>query len=413
MSKRISTSLLTLLAFPGAASAADLPSLKAPPAPPPPIFSWDGVYMGTHVGYGLNTVSEQATDLVPGYAGLGNPVGDSQNYSARGPLTGFQIGYNKQFGNFVLGGEWDVEYAGQNTSPTTFGTLGLATGGPVQTNIGNTFRWSTRARFGYADGRALYYVTGGMVDGGYSLKHYYSNVPGATPYTPGTDLNSTPSNAVTTSNFGNSGSFNIERFGWTVGAGIEYAFTDKWSANVEYRHNDFGTATVTSNLFPGLTFRERSYEDTVRLGINYHTGLPLFAASLPPAPVEALARARAPKTAAPAAAAGPDLHRPPLSRLCGRMGRGRFRTIPTRRRAAAPISRRRPRRRRPIPSPNGRSAARQPIGATLPNSIDSPADEGAEPDAGRAISSKTTTSRSMAGSIPASTSARPIRCPAR
>ena len=40
MSKRISTSLLTLLAFPAAASAADLPSLKAPPAPPPPIFSW-------------------------------------------------------------------------------------------------------------------------------------------------------------------------------------------------------------------------------------------------------------------------------------------------------------------------------------------------------------------------------------
>jgi len=56
--------LLTLLAFPGAASAADLPSLKAPPAPPPPIFSWEGVYLGAHVGYGLNTVSEQATDLV-------------------------------------------------------------------------------------------------------------------------------------------------------------------------------------------------------------------------------------------------------------------------------------------------------------------------------------------------------------
>ena len=237
--------------------------------------------MGTHVGYGLNTVSEQATDLVPGYAGLGNPVGDSQNYSARGPLTGFQIGYNKQFGNFVLGGEWDVEYAGQNTSPTTFGTLGLATGGPVQTNIGDTFRWSTRARFGYADGRALYYVTGGMVDGGYSLKHYYSSLPGATPYTPGTDLNQTPSSVVNTSTNNNSGSFNIERFGWTVGAGIEYAFTDKWSANVEYRHNDFGTATVYSNQFPGLTFRERSYEDTVRLGINYHTGLPLFLLELP------------------------------------------------------------------------------------------------------------------------------------
>ena len=120
-----------------------------------------------------------------------------------------------------------------------------------------------------------------MVDGGYSLKHYYSSLAGATPYTPGTDLNQTPLSVVNTSTFNNSGSFNIERFGWTVGAGIEYAFTDKWSANVEYRHNDFGTATVYSNQFPGLTFRERSYEDTVRLGINYHTGLPLFLLHLP------------------------------------------------------------------------------------------------------------------------------------
>ncbi len=360
MSKRIPTSLLTLLAFPAAASAADLPSLKAPPAPPPPIFSWDGVYLGTHVGYGLNTISEQATDLVPGYAGLGNPVGDSQNYSARGPLTGFQLGYNKQFGNFVLGGEWDVEFAGQNTAKTTFGTLGLATGGPVQTNIQDTFRWSTRARFGYADGRALYYVTGGMVDGGYSLKHYYSNVSGATPYTPGTDLNSTPINAFTTSNFGNSGSFNIERFGWTVGAGIEYAFTDKWSANVEYRHNDFGTATVTSNLFPGLTFRERSYEDTVRLGINYHTGLPLFVTSLPAAPVEERRRARRAQ-----GRRGPRRRRTRPSSAVSIMPMrtngvcNRRRPTPTRLPAAAPISRRRPRRSRPIPSRNGRSAARR------------------------------------------------------
>ena len=171
----------------------------------------------------------------------------------------------------MLGGEWDVGYAGQNTSKTTYGTLGLATGGPVQTNIQDSFRWSLRGRAGYADGRALYYVTGGMVDGGYGVQHNYWNVAGVTPYNPGTDIP------------GNGGQLNVERFGWTVGAGIEYAFTDKWSANVEYRHNDFGTATESSVQFPGLTFRERATEDTVRLGLNYHTGLPIFVVEPPSA----------------------------------------------------------------------------------------------------------------------------------
>jgi opacity protein-like surface antigen len=271
MSSKTLSSLIVLAALPGIASAADLSNRKGPPAAPPPIFSWDGLYIGTNVGYGGNSVAEQATDFGPTYSGLANPVLDKQSYTTRGPLTGFQFGYNKQFGHFVLGGEWDVGYAGQNTSKTTFGTLGLATGGPVQTNIQDTFRWSARARAGYADGRSLYYVTGGMVSGGFSVQHNYWNLAGPTPYNPGTDY---PANG---------GQYDAERFGWTVGAGLEYAFTDKWSANVEYRHNDFGTATFNSTAWPGLTFRERAKEDTVRLGINYRPGLPFFVLDPPSA----------------------------------------------------------------------------------------------------------------------------------
>jgi len=381
MNKRVATSLLALIVAQGAASAADLPTKKEPTVPPP-VFSWEGVYVGTHVGYGWNNVNEQGSDFIPGYAGLANPVFYNQSYTSRGPLTGFQIGYNKQYGNLVVGGEWDVSYAGQNTSPTVFNSLGLAANGtnglttpiPFQTNIGDTFRWSARARAGYADGRSLYYLTGGMVSGGYSLKHYYWGVPGTTPYTPQTDLSATAAAAFATSNFGNSGAFNIERFGWTAGAGVEYAFTDKWSANLEYRHNDFGAATVTSNLFPGLTFRERSYEDTVRLGVNYHPGLPFFVTTLP-----SQAPAEPPKKETKKAEATPPAP-PPDPTFIGRLYHayadewGHDESLadpnaPPGRRVGYPPA---PATQPPYPFTEWSFGGSQAIGATIPNSIDAP-----------------------------------------
>ncbi len=234
-------------------NAADLPATKGPSAPPL-IFSWDGVYLGTQVGYGLNNVSEHARDIIPGYAGLAAPVDYTQNYTSRGPLTGFHFGYNKQYGAFVVGGEAEFSFAGQGTNKTAFNSLGYAVGGPIQTNIQDSFRWSARGRAGYADGRALYYVIGGMASGGYTVEQNYWSL--SAPNAPARDY------------------FDIERFGWTLGAGVEYAFTNTWSGRLEYRHSDFGTATVNSVQIPGVTFRERASENSMLLGVSYHIGAP-------------------------------------------------------------------------------------------------------------------------------------------
>ncbi|MFY9626564.1 MAG: outer membrane beta-barrel protein [Methylocystis sp.] len=348
MAKRISTSIIALLAVQGAASAADLPSRKGP-TPAPLIFSWEGVYLGTQVGYGLNTVSEQGADPIPGYAGIGNPVSYSQNYSSRGPLTGFHVGYNKQYGSLVLGVEGDVDYAGQNTSKTLFNSLGLALGGPTQTNIQDNFRWSVRGRAGYADDRALYYVTGGVVNGGYNVQQNYWTLGGATPFNPGNDT------------------YNIERFGWTVGAGIEYAFTNTWSANLEYRHSDFGTAVVNSVQVPGLTLREHAADDSVRLGVSYHIGAPN-------APVES-APPKGP-TAPKVVAAPPP---PPAPTFLGRLYHAYADewggpipddpTAPPSRRAYFPPA---PVTQPPYPFTEYSFGGSQVIGATLPNAVDAP-----------------------------------------
>ena len=37
---------------------------------------------------------------------------------------------------------------------------------------------------------------------------------------------------------------NETRWGWMVGAGIEYSFSDNWSAKIEYYYLDFGTRTL-------------------------------------------------------------------------------------------------------------------------------------------------------------------------
>ena len=304
MSRRAVSWAALLVALPGLAAAADLPSKKGPIIPPP-VFTWDGWYAGTMIGYGFSHVTEtssgvaspfNAPGLATGY--LGNSVWDTQGYSSRGPQTGFHIGYLKQFGHFVGGIEGDVDFATNHTAKTVFGTLGLATGGPVQTNVQDNWRISLVGKAGYADGNSLYYVLGGLVNGGYQVRHDYWGQP--TTYTSFGYATGIANNDIN----------DIERFGWTVGAGLEYAFADHWSANLEYRHNDFGTAHTTSTGnqlsgldipgtsiltaalvggatgggIAGLHFAERSYEDSFRLGINYHFGgpAPAAAASAPP-----------------------------------------------------------------------------------------------------------------------------------
>ena len=72
MPKRAISWAALLIALPGVAIAADLPNIKAPP-PPPLMFSWDGVYLGSSFGYNFATMNEQALDPLPG-ANNGVPV---------------------------------------------------------------------------------------------------------------------------------------------------------------------------------------------------------------------------------------------------------------------------------------------------------------------------------------------------
>lgn len=250
MSRRAFNSLLAMVALQSAASAADLPAQKAPPAPAPLMFSWEGGYLGTQAGYGFNTMTERGVDSIPGYAGLANPVAYSQNYSSRGPFSGFHFGYNKQFGQFVLGAEADFDFTGQNTNKILYNSLGVALGGPTQTNIADNLRWSARARAGYADGRTLYYLTGGLVNGTSTVQQNYWAL--SAPNAPVADY------------------FNIQRFGWTAGAGVEYGLARNWSMKLEYLHVNLGRFDCGLSCGPAAPDNVSYHDNLLRGGINFH-----------------------------------------------------------------------------------------------------------------------------------------------
>lgn len=56
--------------------------------------------------------------------------------------------------------------------------------------------------------------------------------------------------------------------GWTAGLGADYAFGERLSARLEYRHTDYGTKRVDANLW-GEFYKQKLSEDSIRIGLNY------------------------------------------------------------------------------------------------------------------------------------------------
>ncbi len=231
-----------LVGLSAGAQAADLgpapaPLYKAPPVIVPPPFSWTGFYIGGNAGAGWNNGAVSDTLL-------GGTWSANDNATFVG---GGQVGANYEFGGgFVVGVEGDFDwFANNNNSVTVLGTT-------VQGS--NDGRWLTTltGRFGYAVDRVLFYGKGGAAWVG-------SN-------------NLTVTNLAT----GSSVSFsnNNTNTGWTAGAGIEWAFTNNWTARLEYDYvgldNASFTVPVTSPILAGDVFTTNNRNiQLVTVGINY------------------------------------------------------------------------------------------------------------------------------------------------
>ncbi|MGA9216541.1 MAG: outer membrane protein [Methylocella sp.] len=214
MRRQILLASVGAIAIAAPAFAADLPSQAPPPVylPPPPVFTWSGLYMGGQIGYawGSDPIDVTVDGVTDAFF----------NTKPQGVIGGAHLGYNLQIGPWVAGLEGTVDGTSVNgTRNSEGGFVTMSTNAAVQGSI--------RARLGVAFDRVLIYGTGGAAFAGIT-----------NDYSVGFPFFLQESDTKT-------------RSGWTVGGGLEYAVTDNWSIGAEYRYSDFGRSP--DYPFPCLT----------------------------------------------------------------------------------------------------------------------------------------------------------------
>ena len=249
--KRILYGLFVAAVLAAPAAAADM-ALKAAPVkalPPVAQYDWTGFYIGVQGG-GDRFSKDWFTPTTPlnltGGCNCGRPDG---GHTAGSWLFGGQAGFNYQISKWVLGVEAEASWTdlqGSNTNPDFI----LLTHRSRTDGLG-TFT----GRVGYAFDRVLIYGKGG---GAWAHDRF-------TASNGGVDIQAVSD----------------DRFGWTVGAGVEWAFANNWSVKAEYDHLDFDwrRETLQPLLAGGAAFEYdiRQRVDLVKAGLNYKFGGPVVA----------------------------------------------------------------------------------------------------------------------------------------
>jgi outer membrane immunogenic protein len=249
------------------AFAADLPRKAAPPPPPPvPVLNWTGFYIGINGGYSWGRSSRDLNFFNP-VNGVVLATATGGGRELNGGVFGGQLGYNWQTANWVFGFETDAQWTGQKGSTTVlcpvagcFPTAVVA-GTGVAATVTDKLEW-----FGTFRGRGgvlvtpsvLLYATGGLAYGSLQTDLGLSGFTAAgVPVTI-------------------AGSRSRDKFGWTIGGGIEAMFGTNWSAKLEYLYMDLGSVS-NSVVFPtaagfplGANVTSRVTDSIIRAGINYH-----------------------------------------------------------------------------------------------------------------------------------------------
>jgi len=284
MNKFTAAASVALALVAGSAFAADLPSRKEAPVyvPPPPSFSWNGLYGGINIGYGFGAGGQEyggigyiSPGTVPGNFDVppvafpgGSALGGTSNLN--GVLGGGQVGYNWQFSPWlVFGIETDIQASDVHNTVNSSAAVADAFGTHLQSATSTkSVDWygTVRGRIGVAPfiPNLLLYGTGGFAYGGVNHGVGFSDIYSYVSAAGG------PSSIATAQ-------YDSTSTGWTAGGGIEWSPTGfpAWSVKVEYLYVDLGNTSVSGvsvggNPVYGATYNSPTRFHTVRAGLNWH-----------------------------------------------------------------------------------------------------------------------------------------------
>jgi outer membrane immunogenic protein len=214
--KKLLFSCATILAFHGAAAAADVSE------PVASTYDWNGPYVGVHAGYLWGDVDVSYEAVARG--------GEIDGFIA-GALGGF----NFQSDNLVFGVEGDFGLTDAN------GSGGVA----IIDSYTYDMNWNAhlRGRVGLAMDRTLLFVAGGLAVAEHELGATYNNQM--------------------------TGSGTETHYGFTIGGGAEYAITDNLLLRVEYLYDDYGRKRYNFGEDPDDHYDADITAHTVRAAVSF------------------------------------------------------------------------------------------------------------------------------------------------
>lgn len=295
MKKLLIAAAVAAVASTGAQAADMVAQTYTKARPVAPVSNWSGFYVGVNAG-GLFENSgtwnnDAAVTALNNAPNGGNVIAALQaatssfKRNGAGFVGGVQAGYNFQVApRFVLGFEADIDGSTLRASQSATVTALVVAGGAGANQAFQTTATGTRQLdyLGTVRGRAgflvqpdlLAFATGGLAYGGTRTSASFNqigliNAPFAFP--------------APASGFG---SVDKTLVGFTVGGGLEWKLSAKWSLSAQYLYYDlgrvsFGSSALTTDLnptnFPGggtVSVAPRTVTryagSDVRAGLNYH-----------------------------------------------------------------------------------------------------------------------------------------------
>lgn len=164
-------------------------------------------------------------------------TGSADAFNLDGFIGGVHVGRNWQSGPVVYGIEGDFDFS-RIKGGTDFR---YADGTAGRLSLKSDWQGSIRARLGYAHDTWLFYATGGVAFGHAKLEAANA------------EMSASDSNT---------------HVGWTVGGGIEKAFTPTMIGRLEVRYTDFGKKTYDLGAF-GSSIKSEWNQTAVTVGLSY------------------------------------------------------------------------------------------------------------------------------------------------